>query len=69
MVLYCVRARTRRTAGTRRNRFCCKATGRNEFTGTTDFQSVAWDYSTDWKSIVQIADGKFYPAGRLSKGD
>ena len=45
---------------------CLKATGRNEFTGTTDFQSVAWDYSTDWKSVIQIADGKFYPAGRLS---
>ena len=33
--------------------------------GTTDFQSVAWCYSTDWKSVVQIADGKFYPAARL----
>ena len=42
-----------------------KASGRNEFTGTTDFQSVAWCYSTDWKSVVQIADGKFYPAARL----
>ena len=45
----------------------CKASGRNEFTGTTDFQSVAWCYSTDWKSVVQIADGKFYPAARLKK--
>ena len=43
-----------------------KARGRNEFTGTTDFQSVAWCYSTDWKSVVQIADGKFYPAARLT---
>ncbi len=42
-----------------------KASGRNEFTGTTDFQSVAWCYSTDWKSVVQIANGKFYPAARL----
>ena len=44
-----------------------KASGRNEFTGTTDFQSVAWCYSTDWKSVVQIADGKLYPAARLKR--
>ena len=49
-------------------RKCFKARGRNEFTGTTDFQSVAWCYSTDWKSVVQIADGKFYPAARPRAG-
>ena len=38
-------------------RKCFTASGRNEFTGTTDFQSVAWCYSTDWKSVVQIAEG------------
>ena len=56
-------------ASVHQDRYFCAgpwASGRNEFTGTTDFQSVAWCYSTDWKSVVQIANGKFYPAARLS---
>jgi hypothetical protein len=52
MVLYCVGARKRRTAGTRRNRFCCKQ-GKLDHDSTPSVGcSGSWKNGSDVSSLA-----------------